>query len=127
MQVVPASLLCLVSWFLAEKPGLLGLLTCTSVEADAVAGGVCEEGEPTHVRDFCLGNDSLAAKRFSFGKGGIDVVGRDINEYFASLVRRVFTYLDEATSRTILCLEHVVIESLVELNVPTEEIRVELA
>src|SRR5438445_8199544 len=112
---------------LAVRSGLLGLLTQARVQANAVACQVCEESEPAGIRDLGLGYECLAAKRFSFGKGGVDIVGRDVNEYFARLVRGVFTYFDEAAAGARLCLEHVVVECLVDLNVPTEEVCIELS
>src|SRR5712692_247533 len=108
------------------RRGLLRLMTGTRVKSNAVARWISENAEPASVGDFCFGDQRLATERLNPGKRSVDVVGRDVNEYFASLVSRVFTHLDKTTTRTGICLEHVVVECLVDLNVPAKEIRVEL-
>jgi hypothetical protein len=105
----------------------LGLLAHAGEQANAVACRVCEESEPAHLGDLGLRLQRLATKRLSLGKSGVDVVGGDVNEHFAGLVGGIFTDFDEATAGARIWLEHGVIKRLVDLDVPPEEVCIELS
>ena len=106
-----------------------GLWVQASEEGDAVTCWVGEDAEPAGVGDLGFGLEYLAAERCCSGKGGVDVIGRDIDEHFTGFVAgtHCFAHLDEATARTGVCLEHVVVEARIDLDLPVKEVCVELA
>src|SRR5579884_228268 len=105
--------------------GLLLLHAC--IQGNTVPCRVREVGEPAHVRDFSLRLQRFAACSFNFSKRGIDVVGSDVNQYFALLVIAHSAYLDKTSTGTRIRLEHVIIECGVMLDVPAEGFCIELA
>src|SRR2546425_4363881 len=106
-----------------------GLWVQAGEEGDAVSGWVGEDAEPADVGNRGFGLEYLAAERCSSGKGGVDVIGRDVDEHFAGFVAgsHCFTHLDKSTPGAGVDLEHVVVEAWIDQDLPVEEVRVELA
>src|SRR5450755_1195210 len=93
---------------------------------DVVARRVSENRPPANVRNFRFGNHRFPSMRLYGCQGGVDVVGREIDQQSVWLIGRL-RGLRKPSTKAALGLEYGIVVFHIGFNLPAKHIMIECA